>query len=134
MDTVEEGRRWETSQELFQAADAALKQGRYRACAALAYYACYQAMWVALGDPSLEAWRHIGIARRFCSGQWANPPIEPRSLAPLYKRLLALYELRLDAHYRALPISHQQSRQGGDTAAEVIHLVQQHKERQSKGE
>ena len=53
MDQSEEKRRWETSQELYQAADAAFHQQHYRACAGLAYYACFQAMWCALGDPPL---------------------------------------------------------------------------------
>jgi uncharacterized protein (UPF0332 family) len=132
MDQAEESRRWDATRELYQAADAALKQGRYRATAALAYYACYQAMWVALGDPPLGEWRHLGITRHFCSGQWVDPPLDPRSLAALYKRLLALYELRLDAHYRAVPVNHQQAQQGVDTAAEVIRLIQQQEGKRGK--
>ncbi len=53
MDQAEEKRRWETSQELYQAADAAFRQQYYRACVGLAYYAYFQAMWVALDDPPL---------------------------------------------------------------------------------
>jgi uncharacterized protein (UPF0332 family) len=132
MDQAEESRRWDATRELYQAADAALKQGRYRATAASAYYACYQAMWVALGDPPLGEWRHLGITRHFCSGQWVDPPLDPRSLAALYKRLLALYELRLDAHYRAVPVNHQQAQQGVDTAAEVIRLIQQQEGKRGK--
>ncbi len=133
MDQAEEDRRWETSQELYRAADATLKQQLYRACSGLAYYACFQAIWVALGDPPLGEWRHVGITRRFCSGQWVDPAIDPRNLAALYKSLLALYELRLDAHYRALPINSQQAKRGVDTAAKVIQLVQQHKRKRSEG-
>jgi uncharacterized protein (UPF0332 family) len=126
MDEAETKRRWKTSQELFQAADAVFKQEYHRACVGLVYYACFQAMWVALGNPPLGEWRHGGITRRFCHGQWTQPPHAPTSLSGLHKRLLALYELRLDAHYRALSIPPQQARQGLDTAAEVIRLVQQH--------
>lgn len=126
MDQAEEARRWETSQELYQAADATLKQQMYRACAGLAYYACFQAMWVALGDPPLGEWRHVGITRRFCHGQWADPPIVPTSLAALHKRLLALSELRLDAHYRAQLVPPQEAQQGLDAVVEVMRLVQQH--------
>ena len=95
--------------------------------------ACFQGMWVALGDPPLGEWRHLGITRRFCSGQWVDPAIDPRNLAALYKGLLALYELRLDAHYRALAINSQQAKGGVDMAAEVMQLMQQHKRRQSEG-
>src|SRR5262245_17634630 len=109
MDWVADTRRWETAQELYRAADAAFQQQHYRACAGLAYYACFQAMRVALGDPPLGEWRHGGITRRFCHGQWTRPPIDPTSLSVLYRRLLALYELRLDAHYRAQPIPPQQA-------------------------
>jgi uncharacterized protein (UPF0332 family) len=123
MDLDEEIRRWETSQELYQVADVALRHQRYRACVGLAYYACFQAMWVALGDPPSGEWRHVGITRRFCHGQWADPPLIPTSLATLHKRLLMLYELRLDGHYRAQPIHPQQARQALDTVAEVRRLV-----------
>ena len=127
MDQAEERRRWETAQELHRAADAALKQYHYRACAGLAYYACFQAMWGALGDPPAGAWRHRGITRRFCSGQWADLPIAPTGFATLYRRLLALYELRLDAHYRAQPVRPQQAQQGLDTVVEVIQMVRQYR-------
>jgi uncharacterized protein (UPF0332 family) len=127
MDQEEVLRRWDTAQELYQAAADAFAQRRYRACAALAYYACFQAMWMAFGDPPLGQWRHVGITRRFCHDQWAEPPIAPTSLATLYVRLLALYTLRLDAHYRARPIRPQQAQDGLETAAEVIRLVQQYR-------
>ena len=127
MDQTEEKRRWETALELYQTANAAFQQGQYKACVGLAYYACFQAMWVALDDPPSGEWRHVGITRRFCHGLWAAPSIVPTSLTTLYKRLLALYELRLDAHYRAQPVSSQQAQQGLDTTTEVIRLVQQYK-------
>ena len=63
----------------------------------------------------------------FCHGRWADPPVVPISLATLHQRLLALYELRLDAHYRARLISLQQAQQGLDTVTEVMQLVQQYK-------
>jgi hypothetical protein len=131
MDLDKERRRWDTSQELYQAADVALRQQCYRACVGLAYYACFQAMWVALGDPPSGAWRHVGISRRFCHGQWADPPLIPTSLAILHKRLLALYELRLDAHYRAQAIHLQQARQALDTVGEVRRLVERHRRKRS---
>src|SRR2546428_7771338 len=127
MDQAEERRRWDMAHELYHAAEAALQQRRYGACAGLAYYACFQAMWVALGDPPAGEWRHIGITRRFCSGQWAAPPMAPTGLAALYRRLLALYELRLDAHYRAQPVRPQQAQQGLDTVLELIQVVRQYK-------
>ncbi|MGE0820740.1 MAG: hypothetical protein AB7P18_01370 [Candidatus Binatia bacterium] len=127
MEQAEEIRRWETAQELYEAAKAALQQHQYRACVGLAYYACFQVMWVALGDPPAGAWRHVGITRRFCHGQWTDPPLLPTSLALVHTRLLTLYELRLDAHYRAQPIPPSQAQLGLETVTEVMQLVQQHK-------
>ncbi len=124
MDHTEEQRRWGTAQELYHAADAVFHQQHYKACAGLAYYACFQAMWVALGDPPAGEWHHVGITRRFCHGRWATPPLLPSNLGTLYKRLLALYELRLDAHYRARDISLQQAQQGIEAVVEVLQLVQ----------
>lgn len=112
MDEVEEQRRWETAQELYQAALDVLDQQHYRACAGLAYYACFQAMWVALSDPPTGRWQHVDISRRFCHGQWAEPPLAPTQLADLYRRLMALYELRLDAQYWALAVPLEQARNG----------------------
>jgi hypothetical protein len=130
MDETEEQRRWETTQELYRAADAAFQQQHYRACVGLAYYACVQAMWAALGDPPLGQWQQGGITRRFCHGQWTTPPIDPASLSGLYRRLLALYELRRDAHYRAQAVPSQQARNALDTAMDAIQRVQQHRQKQ----
>ncbi len=124
MDQAEASRRWDTAQELYQAAKDAFRQQHYRASVSLAYYACFQAMWVALGDPPLGRWQHIGIIRSFCHGQWAMPPLTPTALAVLHKRLLALYTLRLDAHYRAQRIPSEQTQHGLETVAEVMRLVQ----------
>lgn len=51
---------------------------------------------------------------------------ERPSLAPLYKKLLALYDLRLDADYRALSISSEKAQEGVNTVAEVFQVVTQH--------
>ena len=88
---------------------------------------CCKRMWVALGDPPTGEWRHGGITRRFCHGRWTSPPIVTTHLATLHKRLLALYELRLDTHYRAQPVPPQQARQVLQTVRDVIRLVQRHK-------
>jgi uncharacterized protein (UPF0332 family) len=129
MEQEEKERRWEAAQELSRAANMALQSQMNGACVGLAYYAGFQAMWLALGDPPLGEWRHVGITRRFCHGQWADPVLLPSSLASLYRRLLALYELRLDAHYRARPVSVQQAEQGLETVREVFHLVEQNRKK-----
>jgi uncharacterized protein (UPF0332 family) len=127
MDEVEEQRRWETAQEFYQAATTALNQQQYRACVGLAYYACFQAMWVALSDPPTGRWQHVGISRRFCHGQWTEPPLAPTQLTGIYRRLMALYELRLDAYYRALVVPLEQAQNGVQTALDVMQHVRQYK-------
>lgn len=127
MDEIDKQRRWDTAQELYQAATTALGQQYYRACAGLAYYACFQAMWVALSDPPTGRWQHVGISRQFCHGQWAEPPLAPTELPGLYRRLMALYELRLDAPYRALAVPLEQAQHGIQTAFDVMERVRQHK-------
>jgi uncharacterized protein (UPF0332 family) len=124
MDQAEQSRRWETAQEHRQAAEHALAQQLYRASVSRSYYACFQAMWVALGDPPRGRWEHGGIVKSFCRGQWADPVIIPTSLAPLRKRLLNLYELRLDADYRAMPVTPEEAQAGIDTTGEVFQLVE----------
>jgi uncharacterized protein (UPF0332 family) len=126
MDEGEKQRRWETAQELYQAAATALNQQHYRACAGLAYYACFQAMWVALSDPPTGRLQHVGISRQFCHGQWAHPALAPTELASLYRRLMALYELRLDAQYRALVVPLEQAQHSLQTAFDVMQRVRQY--------
>jgi hypothetical protein len=83
-------------------------------------------MWVALNDPPLGRWEHAGLMRTFCRGQWANPVLLPTSLAPLYKRLLTLYDLRLDADYRALLVTPEKAQEAVQTITELFRLIAQH--------
>src|SRR2546421_12994357 len=99
MDQAEAQRRWTAATEFAQAAETAYQQQQYRACVGLAYYACFQAMWVAVGAPPAGRWQHLGLTRQFCVGSWADPPRDPAQQVSVYRRLLALYELRLDADY-----------------------------------
>ncbi|MEW6378036.1 MAG: hypothetical protein AB1611_00360 [bacterium] len=44
-------------------------QKRFNSSASRAYYASYQAMWSALGDPKDgESWRHLAIIKHFVRG------------------------------------------------------------------
>jgi uncharacterized protein (UPF0332 family) len=127
MDKAEQTRRWETAQEHYNAAQQLLASGLYRACVSRSYYACFQAMWVAVGDPPLGWWKHAGLWQFFCHGQWTVPPLLPTTLASLYQRLLTLYQMRLDADYRALSISQVQAQEAVDTATQVFDVIKQHK-------
>lgn len=64
--------------------------------------------------------------RLFCRGQWADPILLPTSLAGLYKRLLTLYDLRLDADYRAVAVIREKAEEAEFTAKELFGLVLRH--------
>lgn len=127
MSKAEERRRWQTAQEHREAAQKLFQAGLWRASVSRSYYACYQAMWMALGEPQSGVWRHGGIAQQFCRGGWATPVMLPTSLAPLLRRLFALYDLRLDADYRALPVSTMKSREVLEIVDQVFRLIVAHK-------
>jgi uncharacterized protein (UPF0332 family) len=127
MDAAEQQRRWETAEGHRRAAYKLSDEGLFQASASRSYYACYQAMWVAVGDPPKGQWRHAGLIQHFCLGRWATPILLPTSLGPLYRQLLELYEYRLKADYSAVPIKQAQAQKGLDTMEEVFRLVQQHK-------
>ena len=86
-----------------------LAAGRCASAVSRAYYAAYQAMWAALGDPPrAEGWRHGAILNHFVRGYWfapAHPLTGPGLLESLRFGLRRLYELRLDVDYDAVPIS-----------------------------
>lgn len=80
-----------------------LDAGRLERAVSRAYYAAYQAMWAALGDPPRGGqWRHIGIIRHFVRGYWcdpAYPQTAPGLLEHLRFSLHRLYQFRVDADY-----------------------------------
>jgi uncharacterized protein (UPF0332 family) len=127
MDQTEQNRRWETAQEHHNAAQHLLTQGLCKASVSRSYYACFQAMWVAAGDPNLGYWKHAGLMQTFCFGKWATSPFLPTALATVYKKLLALYDLRLDADYRALPVDQAKAQEAVDLTIQIFDLITQHK-------
>lgn len=53
MNADEQARRWANAKEKLQAAQLCYDQGFYGESTTRSYYACYQAMWAAVGDPPL---------------------------------------------------------------------------------
>ena len=103
--------------------DAAYLLAADRSASALAraYYAAYQAMWAALGDPPrAEGWRHGAIINHFVRGYWfapTHPATGPGLLEALRFGLRRLYDLRLAVDYDGLPIS----RASAETAIQTVH-------------
>lgn len=95
MDRAEQGRRWYRARAKWEAAKLCSDQGFFSECVTLYHYACYQAMWIALGDPPAGVWRHGGLINAFCRGHWQTPSAPPQGLAPLRKKLDRLYVERV---------------------------------------
>ena len=86
-----------------------LAAGRLESAVSRAYYAVYQAMWAALGDPPRGSqWRHVGIINHFVRGYWfepTHPRTGPGLLENLRFSLHRLYQFRVDADYDLIPIN-----------------------------
>jgi uncharacterized protein (UPF0332 family) len=123
MDAAEMQRRWQVAKDNLAAAKLCHDQGLYGPGATRAYYSCFQAMWVAVGDPPKGRWRHQGLIDYFCRGQWTTPFIAPVDMKPVRDDLLTLYYLRSNADYKAVTPSVWESQFGVDLADQVLQLV-----------
>jgi len=81
---------------------------RFNSSASRTYYALYQAMWAALGDPKEgKIWRHLAIIKHFVSGYWFapnHPKNEPGLLEDKRLPLRRLYAYRIKSDYDAIDI------------------------------
>ena len=84
------------------------KNGRYNSAASRAYYASYQAMWAALGDPADgKIWRHLAIIKHFVRGYWFEPNLPktgPGLLEDKRLSLRRLYTYRIKSDYDAIDV------------------------------
>ena len=116
MDTVEQARRWANAQEKLKAAQLCYDHQLYGESVTRSYYACYQAMWAAVGDPVVGLWRHGGLINEFCRGRWTTPTLLPTALAALRQKLDELYRFRVAVDYAAASALSTQA----DFALEVV--------------
>lgn len=103
---------------------------RCGSAASRAYYAAYQAMWAALGDPPAQGgrWHHEAIINHFVRGYWFQPTHPARSpglLEPLRLPLRRLYQARLDADYDRLPIPRARAEEAVQTAQQTLTAITQ---------
>lgn len=86
-----------------------LQNGRWNSAVSRAYYASYQAMWAALGDPAEgNVWRHLAIIKHFVRGYWfdpTHPENKPRLFEHLRLPLRRLYMDRIKSDYDAVYLS-----------------------------
>ena len=125
MDRAEQERRWYHARAKWEAAKLCSDQGFFSECVTLYHYACYQAMWIALGDPPAGVWRHGGLINAFCRGHWQTPSALPQGLAPLRKKRDRLYVDRIRSDYEARRLSQEEAQEALDTTEEVLRLVAQ---------
>ena len=90
------------------------------------YYACYQAMWAAIGDPQLGLWRHGGLTNEFCRGRWTTPTLLPTALGGVRKELEALYRLRIAVDYAADSVSQAEAESGLTVVRELLQTIAYH--------
>ncbi len=126
MDNAERDYRWRKARERHIAAQLCLEQGFFSESVTLCYYACYQGMWIAVGEPPAGLWRHGGLINEFCRGRWRRPPAFLQTLAPLRKKLDRLYVYRIRSDYEVQSLSQEEAQQALDTVGEVFRIVAQH--------
>jgi uncharacterized protein (UPF0332 family) len=126
MDTAERARRWASAKEKLTAAQLCYDHQLSGESITRGYYACYQAMWAAVGDPVLGLWRHGGLINEFCRGRWTIPTLLPSSLAGLRKKLDSLYRLRVAVDYAADLVSQAEAESGLNIIRELLQMISHH--------
>lgn len=126
MDADEQARRWANAQQKLKAAQLCSDHQLYGESVTRSYYACYQAMWAAVGEPPLGLWRHGGLMNEFCRGRWTTPTLLPTALAELRKKLDDLYRFRVAVDYAAASASSAQADFGLDVVEETLQTITQH--------
>jgi uncharacterized protein (UPF0332 family) len=102
-------------------------KGSFNSSASRAYYASYQAMWAALGDPEDgKIWRHLAIIKHFVRGYWFapnHPKTAPGLLEDKRLPLRRLYSYRIKSDYDAVPIDGQNLGQLLKVVAQILEVI-----------
>ena len=102
-------------------------QKRFNSSASRAYYASYQAMWAALGEPvDGKIWRHLAIIKHFVRGYWFAPDHKktgPGLLEDKRLPLRRLYSYRISSDYDAKEIDTQNLDRLLKIVEQVINIV-----------
>ena len=119
--------RLEAASQFLEGAKALRDAGDYAGVISRCYYAAYQAMWAALGEPTNKRrWEHIGIIQSFVRGRWDNPTYS-RTGPGLYEQfrfpLRRLYDLRLRVDYHVEPMTLEIANWALDMTQELIKTI-----------
>jgi uncharacterized protein (UPF0332 family) len=105
-----------------------LKEDRFNSSASRAYYAAYQCMWAALGEPREgKIWRHLAIINHFVRGYWHDPQISPTGPGLFEEKRLPLrrlYAYRIQSDYDGISLDAQPLGSLLETVDEMIAIVQ----------
>ena len=126
MEADEQTRRWVNAQQKLKAAQVCSDHQLYGESVTRSYYACYQAMWAAVGEPPLGLWRHGGLMNEFCRGRWTTPTLLPTALAELRRKRDDFYRFRVAVDYAAASASSAQAAFGLDVVEETLQTITQH--------
>jgi len=82
---------------------------KYNSAISRLYYASYQAMWAAIGEPDEgKVWKHLAIIKPFVHGFWFNPkhPQQATGLLENFRLpLRQLYTHRIKADYELVEMN-----------------------------
>ena len=116
------------ARQTLEGAKVLLEHADFRGCVSRYYYAAYQAMWAAVGEPEKKPrWEHFGIIKSFARGKWLDPQVGFRGPGIFESQRFALhrlYDLRLKADYRLDDISHEEAQWAIQIAQEIIAIAE----------
>ena len=102
-------------------------QRRFNSSASRAYYASYQAMWAALGEPrDGKIWRHLAITKHFVRGYWFAPDHQktgPGLLEDKRLPLRRLYSYRIMSDYDGVSVDENNLADLLQTVKQVIDII-----------
>ncbi|MDM8536772.1 HEPN domain-containing protein [Desulfobacterales bacterium HSG17] len=104
------------------------RQDRFNSAVSRAYYASYQAMWSALGEPLQGNWRHLAIIKHFVRGYWFAPDYRETGPGLLENKRLPLrrlYSYRIQSDYNAENISGNSVKQLLDIVKDIILIIEE---------
>ena len=100
---------------------------KFNSSASRAYYASYQAMWGALGDPEEgKIWRHLAIIKHFIRGYWFAPNHQatgPGLLEDKRLPLRRLYSYRIKSDYDAIDIDRHNLEQLPHVVEQLMNII-----------
>lgn len=102
---------------------------RWNSAVARAYYASYQAMWAALGNPvEGDIWRHLAIIKHFVRGYWfqpSHPENAPGLVEHLRMPLRRLYVDRIRCDYDAVQLDKNSAKNAIQVVEDVLKVIRE---------